>query len=81
MRFQWVEEMERSTRIVLDGEASIAKFDNRPADDLMLASTENQRGDARLLTARPLQIARGFRLRPYIEGRYTYWDEDVFGEH
>ncbi len=81
MRLQWVEEMESSTRIVLDGEASIARLDNRPADDLMLGSAENQRGDARLLTARPLQLARGLRLRPYVEGRYTYWDEDAFGEH
>ncbi len=81
MKAYWIEEPEPWAGVVLDGEASIAKLEDRPAAALALPDRDNQRGDVRLLAARPLQLVRGIRVRPFAEGRYTVWDEDLAGEN
>ena len=80
MRFAWVEEMEPTTQIVFDGQALIGEIEDRPAEDLLLPNRDNQRADVRLLASRPTQVVRGVRFRPFIEGRYTFWDKDLLGE-
>ena len=80
MRFNWIEEEISRSGVMLDAEALIGRVENRPAEDLLLPNQENQRADVRIQLTRPLGIARGLRFRPFIEGRYTYWDEDITGD-
>lgn len=79
-KLYYIEEPDPWVGIVLDGEAAIADLEDKPTDTSGLPDRENQRADVRLLGAKPLRIVRGVRLRPFFEGRYTYWQEDLAGD-
>jgi len=76
-KIYYLEEPEPWAGIVLDGDAAIAALEEKPAAGSGLPDQENQRADVRLLGAKPVRVLRGVRFRPYFEGRYTYWDEDI----